>query len=80
MKKYINKENEAKFYYIYIYISLFLAVSSGNLVIQRVLEGKGISYVWTGGIVISLLMAISSTIKYKKASTKKNADLEREAK
>ena len=74
MSKYTNKENGARFYFVYIFISLFLAVSSANIVILIASEGRGISYGWMGGVVLSLLMAIYSTIKYIKASTKKNAD------
>ena len=68
LQKYINKENEVQFYYAYIYIGFLLAVLSGSLVVRGVLEGRGIGYLclWTAGVVISLLIGISSTIKYKK--------------
>ena len=74
LRKFVSKKDEAKFYFVYIFISLFLAVSSGNIVVRIASEGRGISYGWIGGIVLSLLMAIYSTIKYKKASAKKNKD------
>jgi len=80
LREFANKEDEVKFYFVYIFISLFLVVSSGNIVIRIFSEGRGISYGWVSGVVIALLMTIYSIIKYKKASTKKNAHLKREAK
>lgn len=68
MKKYINEENEVQFYYSYIYIGFLLAFFSGSMVVRGVSEDKGIGYLcfFSAGAVISLLIGISSTIKYKK--------------
>ncbi|KGR79052.1 hypothetical protein [Ureibacillus manganicus] len=66
MKKYINKENEGKFFYAHIYIQFSLVFLTGSMVVRRLLEGKGISYFWTGGTIITLIFAIDATIKYNR--------------
>ena len=73
LKKYINKENEVQFYYVYIYIGFLLAVLSGSLVVRGVLEGKGIGYLclWTAGIAISVLMATSLRKNMKRRPLRK---------
>ena len=68
MKKYINEENEVQFYYVHIYLGFLNAFFSGSMVVRGVFEGKGTGYLcfFAAGAVISLLIGITSTIKYKR--------------
>lgn len=73
LKNYLKKEDEAQFYHIYIYISFFLAISSGSMIFRGVSEGKGIGYIslWVIGVVVSIIMGINSIKQFKKRKSTK---------